>query len=378
MKKYLLVLIIVELSSIKSYGQNEVINTQIGFYQKYISDLRNGNCPMYPSCSDYGINEFKSNKNLILAISNVSERLLRCGHEHKHYNLTYDSNKESYKLIDTNLINYKTPSLKIFNNPSSVNLIEDPAEYNIVKSLINDKEYSHALLELKRIKYFSENQVLPQVYFSNELSALFGLGEYEKMVFEFETKYTKKYQDQFINLRLIGNAWYKLKNAEKAINTYNISNTLTTKTTIDSIELDKINFNKAIVYTEQNQYDLAKAQLNTMLTNVTPIKESLIIIENIEKLKYKKPYLGSIYNIIPGLGYLYADHKTTALSSFLLNSLLGYATFTSIKSKNYGIAALTGLFSFSFYLGNVSGGSKSVKRYNYSLKNNELQKITLY
>ena len=68
--------------------------------------------------------------------------------------------------------------------------------------------------------------------------------------------------------------------------------------------------------------------------------------------------------IIPGLGYLYSGHKSSAITSVIVNGLLCYALYSNIKVENYGMAALVGVFSFSFYIGNISGSIKSSKRYN--------------
>ena len=83
-------------------------------------------------------------------------------------------------------------------------------------------------------------------------------------------------------------------------------------------------------------------------------------INNFKILKEKNPTLSGIISIIPGAGYFYTGHKQTAVSAFVINSLLAYATFTNIKSKNYGMAILTGIFNLSFYIGNFQGSIKSV------------------
>lgn len=56
----------------------------IGFYQKYISGIRGHECPMYPSCSHFGLKTF-SEKNAASAFVMTSDRLLRCGHDHSNY-----------------------------------------------------------------------------------------------------------------------------------------------------------------------------------------------------------------------------------------------------------------------------------------------------
>lgn len=71
-------------------------------------------------------------------------------------------------------------------------------------------------------------------------------------------------------------------------------------------------------------------------------------------------------SVIPGAGYAYTKQYQTAITSLLINSVLAYATYTCIKRDNYGMAALSGIFSLTFYFGNILGAGKSANRYNQS------------
>lgn len=95
------------------------------------------------------------------------------------------------------------------------------------------------------------------------------------------------------------------------------------------------------------------------------------LIEKSIKKKDKNSVLAGSLSIIPGLGYAYTGHTQTAITAFLLNSLIGYATYSNFKNHNYGMGILTGVFNLSFYFGNIYGASKSAKRYN------EQKKLTL-
>ena len=52
-----------------------------------------------------------------------------------------------------------------------------------------------------------------------------------------------------------------------------------------------------------------------------------------------------------------------------------YATYTSIKSDNYGVAGIMSFFSLSFYIGNINGAARSAKRYNEKTKNDIISEI---
>jgi len=93
-------------------------------------------------------------------------------------------------------------------------------------------------------------------------------------------------------------------------------------------------------------------------------RENFQLIQEAVSLKRKKPWLASALSLIPGLGYVYTRRPKSALTAFVMNSLLGYAVFTSIRQRNYGTAALLGVFNLSFYIGNISGSNRSASQYN--------------
>ena len=53
-------------------------------YQIILSPIKGENCPMYPSCSYYGIEAIK--KYNIKGLLMTSDRINRCGHDLKYYN----------------------------------------------------------------------------------------------------------------------------------------------------------------------------------------------------------------------------------------------------------------------------------------------------
>jgi hypothetical protein len=80
-------------------------------------------------------------------------------------------------------------------------------------------------------------------------------------------------------------------------------------------------------------------------------------------------------SIIPGLGYLYTGHKGSALTSLIVNGLLGYATYTCLDKKNYGIGIICGFLNVSFYIGNLNGAARSAHRYNKNKKNKYIKNL---
>ena len=59
-----------------------------------------------------------------------------------------------------------------------------------------------------------------------------------------------------------------------------------------------------------------------------------------------------------------AGKKHDAPQAFAVNALLGYAVYTSLDRRNYGVAGLMGVFAVTFYAGNFVGAVQGAHRYN--------------
>jgi TM2 domain-containing membrane protein YozV len=135
---------------------------------------------------------------------------------------------------------------------------------------------------------------------------------------------------------------------------------------------------KGYIYAQIDQFDDVKNTYDQISQNYIYKEYLSLNLETISKIvnaKEKKPLVAGFLGVIPGAGYIYSGHTTTGISSLVLNGLLGYATYTSFKSENYGVGILTGMFSTAFYIGNISGGYKAAKRYNETQKINFRKKL---
>ena len=124
----------------------------------------------------------------------------------------------------------------------------------------------------------------------------------------------------------------------------------------------------------ENDWVMAKSSFLKM-NDINQSKKYLKIIESKDLMQFKNPKTALFLSLVPGAGYYYTGYKQTALSSFLLNGLLAYATVSNIKNDNAGMAILTGIFSLSFYISNIQGAFKSAKKYNSNQENLLKQKL---
>lgn len=363
--QFLFILVLIQYPA---FPQEESPGDIYNFYQKFISDIRAQKCPMYPSCSKYAMEAFRE-MGLVNGFLMTSDRLTRCGHEHKFYDMELVEGE--FKFID--LITYpdtKSQVLKKSEKEYSKSFdknISDDIKFFLY--LIDKQLYREAISEYHRLKFEDPTESLTLEY--NYFKALMSVEEYEKIIFEYgNIKNPLLANDPNILIK-VSEAWFGLNQAEKSIEILNSD--------IDWKDINdrRLAF-KGFLFAQLEEFD--KIEENYALISEDYIykeylSQNIQTIKSITSLEQKKPVLAGFLGIIPGAGYMYSGHITTGISSLVLNGLLGYATYTSFKTENYGIGILTGMFSTAFYIGNISGGYKAAKRYNSSQKQNYKKKL---
>ncbi|MGA8165220.1 MAG: tetratricopeptide repeat protein [Waddliaceae bacterium] len=71
--------------------------------------------------------------------------------------------------------------------------------------------------------------------------------------------------------------------------------------------------------------------------------------------------------LIPGAGYYYVGQKTTALTSFTINTAFIAAAYYFFKSGNWGAGLITTSLEFGWYFGGINGAGLAAKEYNTCL-----------
>lgn len=354
----LYILLALTTSYVGAQEPSKATDDYISFYQKFLSTQKNSNCAMYPSCSAFGRMVFKE-KPFYEAITLIADRMMRCSHDAQYYEIVSPHGYRS--LVDypyyhkTSRINYPSPSTDVLKPLKSRNNIR-----LFINFLINTKNYQSALLEIERILFF--DPYASDSLYAQKLLCYRAMQNVEKGIFEYETEFPKNIkQSSYVNM-------------QAAILYYIINNHIATSSLLDSIVqergkseiINKAYALKGIIEADSNKFIQAKQYLikaSTMQSEVI-LAKNLDIIKQMEHQKKKNPLLAQFLSIIPGAGYLYTDHKGSALTALIINSLLGYATYTSIKQKNYGVAGLCSFLSLSFYIGNINGAGRSATRYN--------------
>lgn len=342
--------------------KESAIDDYIHLYQKYISGKRGSQCSMYPSCSNFGLKTFRET-NFLNAIQLTSERLLRCGHEHQLYDLTYQG--DEFRLLDYPAYTQNPDSL-VYSDPKKVFAYSEAKNHTdknlrFIRKLINEDYYTEALLEINRLQFFEERKDVELLV--NKIICLRGLDMGEKAVFEYETKLSEEAKQTPILALQASLTYYDLNNYRNSFETLN---------RIDSVGTTKDILSKkyklqALASAHMREWDQAEklfSKADEQNPNEKLLVRNIELTESAINFKPKSSTKAALLSVIPGLGYVYTGHKQTALTALIINGLLGYATYTSIKKDNYGVAALTGVFTASFYIGNILGAGKSAQRYN--------------
>jgi tetratricopeptide (TPR) repeat protein len=106
------------------------------------------------------------------------------------------------------------------------------------------------------------------------------------------------------------------------------------------------------------------------------VKEATVQLDRYQELPEKSPALAGILSaILPGSGYIYAEHYGDGITAFLINGLFIAGTVTAIHQENYAVAGIVGGIGVPFYLGNIYGSANAAKKWNLGIRNEVIKKI---
>ena len=335
----------------------------LNVYQKHLSALKNTRCSMYPSCSNYAKMVFQD-YSFPVAMVLTADRLTRCSHDLSMYQSTYNYGfpaaidlPKSRSIPDGIIENFSKPPVFIATNRDS-----SVTSTDFIVFLINSKNYLGALYEIDKMLFEKRGARTVDLY-AYKLKCYDGLNRYKEGILAFEQSFPKEAKVDYNTLfnvahlyDLMGDNKNAVRYFEKAASRYSPNQT----SAHPFGELGK-------VYTMQKQYSDARMAFQNKLAvdnNIDAYKSSICVIQNLESYKKKNKNVAMALGIIPGVGYLYTDQPKNMITALILNGILGYASYTSFKSGNYGVGAILSVLGLSFYIGNIVGTGNSAVRYN--------------
>lgn len=351
------------------------VHDYIGIYQKYISGMNHSQCLMYPSCSRYGMMVFED-YSFPVAMTLMADRMLRCGN-HPDFYIPYAGITGSNRMLDfpaSRQTHAKTFAHGTHNVAAETIIPVDSVSKAIqfINSLVNHQYYASALLEINRLLYNDTSFYFNPNLYINAMRCFDGQLKYSEGLMFFEQRVPEKLKLNYKVLYTAAHLYDLVEDNDKSIALFQKSASIW-----DSNDVHPFG-ELAILYSKEKQYDAAKLsvwQKYIIDSNETAHTTSVSIIEKLATTKYKNSTTAMLLGLIPGAGYLYAKQPGSALTSLLTNTLLAYATYTSFKSENYGLGIIMGLFSASFYIGNIAGSGNSALRYNEKTQRDAINEL---
>jgi len=89
----------------------------------------------------------------------------------------------------------------------------------------------------------------------------------------------------------------------------------------------------------------------------------------------KSPGLAAGLAVVPGMGYLYVGHKQSAVSAFLINSLLIGSAISAYRNSMWELGGILTFFGAGWYGGNIYGSYFSAIRYNERIDQTHLERL---
>ena len=106
------------------------------------------------------------------------------------------------------------------------------------------------------------------------------------------------------------------------------------------------------------------------------IEQAMALIDRYRDLPEKSPVLAGILSaVLPGSGYIYAEHYGDGITALLINGLFIAGTITAIHNENYPVAGIVGGVGVPFYLGNIYGSANAARKWNLNIRNEITRKI---
>lgn len=90
-------------------------------------------------------------------------------------------------------------------------------------------------------------------------------------------------------------------------------------------------------------------------------------------LKRRRPWVGGLFStLLPGMGQVYAGQAGDGISALLMTGVCSFGAYRLFSKKGSGNVLAWGLAGLgaSFYLSNIWGGHRAVKRYNHHIERN--------
>lgn len=360
----------------QDFQTHRAADDYLGVYQRYLSGLKNTRCSMYPSCSNYAKMVFQD-YSFPVAMVLTADRLTRCSHDMDVYQTTFIYGfpatvdfPPSRPTPEGVIVDHFIPQVYVGNHFSGDSLAS-PLDF--ITYLINQRNYQGALYEIDK-QLFKNSNLSDVSLYSYKLKCYEGLNQYQDAILAFEQSFPVSAKNDYYTLFNVAHLYSLVGDTNTSITYYEKASTFYSPGHPYSHPFSEL----GKMYTTQKQYEKAKIAFQNKMTvddNLEAYQSSINIIQELEAFNGKKKGIAMALSIFPGGGYFYTNQPKNALTALILNGVLGYASYTSFKSQNYGVGAILGVLGLSFYIGNMVGSGNSATKYNESIERRALDRL---
>lgn len=124
------------------------------------------------------------------------------------------------------------------------------------------------------------------------------------------------------------------------------------------------------------QGDVATARERLQALPAEKTVEAQAALDRFAAGRDKRPWVGGVLGLIPGMGYAYAGEYANAFRSFILNALFIYGMVDTAQNDHWGGFAVITFFEITWYTGSVYGGIDASHRYNERRREAAIEAVT--
>ncbi len=265
-------------------------------------------------------------------------------------------------------------------------VINADMQFNYAQKCFENKDYTTAIYEYKRfINFFSDHENIINAEFKIG-EAFYNLKNYEKAVIAFNKIILSEDPGILISPTSdltksnIVDSYFMKSKALMLLGKFVASEVCMHN--LLSISEEKAIQDKAYSFLTLLYLKIAETNPDALqrakkyLQNVSP--ESLNTTQkdqlsktlaDMNNLKTKNPTIAGFASIIPGAGYIYCERYKDGLVSFLFNTALMIAAYKSFDDGNPALGAAISFVEAGFYTGNIYGSISSAHKYNRRKRN---------
>ncbi|KPA12912.1 secreted protein containing TM2 domain protein [Candidatus Magnetomorum sp. HK-1] len=243
--------------------------------------------------------------------------------------------------------------------------IKEPAnqQFEFANNLFNAELYKSSIIEFQRFLFLypKDDRVLKAHY---QIALAY---QKQKKYFQAIETYQKIIQHHPTN-EIILQAAFLLSDCYILKSNYHMARTVLESfknRNLSKKDRDKIYYHLGWLYIKAKRFSLAEEQFlsisDTSKYHITEIQNG---IEKRKKLSRKNPTLAGILSIIPGLGQAYCGRYRDAMLSFIVNGIIGWASWESYDNNRPALGTLLTFFGMGFYSGNIYGATNSAHKFN--------------